>query len=124
RVTFATSKTETTTPIKIDSFGRQALNDVDTTKVYRSSYVCSNCGNQGRGEKDPFSHSYLGMAFYSSNVLPEILRKADPHKSPKNLPFDGRRLITFTDSRQGTAKMAIKVQQDSERTKIRSVILS
>jgi len=124
RVTFATSESETTTPIRIDSFGRQALNDDDTTKVYRSSYICSSCGNQGRGEKDPFRHLYLGMAFYSSNVLPELLRKTDSHKNPKNLPFDGRRLITFTDSRQGTAKMAIKVQQDSERMKIRSVILS
>ncbi|MDG1276921.1 MAG: DEAD/DEAH box helicase [Algoriphagus sp.] len=124
RVTFATSESETTTPIRIDSFGKQALHDVNTTKVYRSSYKCSSCGNQGRGEKDPFRHSYLGMAFYSSNVLPHLLRKTDPHINPKNLPFDGRRLITFTDSRQGTAKMAIKVQQDSERMKIRSLILS
>ena len=124
RVTFATSESEITTPIRIDSFGRQTFHDVNTTKVYRSSYKCNSCGNQGRGEKDPFRHSYLGMAFYSSNLLPHLLRKTDSHKNPKNLPFDGRRLITFTDSRQGTAKMAIKVQQDAERMKIRSLILS
>ncbi|MGW8124099.1 DEAD/DEAH box helicase [Roseivirga echinicomitans] len=124
RVTFATYESDTTTPIRIDSLGRQVLNNQNATKVYRSSYECTNCGNQGRGEKDIFRHLYLGMAFYSSNILPLLLRKTDPHKSPKSLPFDGRRLITFTDSRQGTAKIAIKVQQDSERAKIRSLIVS
>ena len=124
RVAFATSETDRTTPIRLDSMGRQVINDPKATKVYRSSYECSSCGHQGRGDSDPFRHSFLGMAFYASNVLPLLLAKTDSPKASQNLPFHGKRLITFTDSRQGTAKMAIKVQQDSERTKIRSLILS
>jgi DEAD/DEAH box helicase domain-containing protein len=37
-------------------------------------------------------------------------------------PFEGRRLITFSDSRQGTARFAIKAQLDAERNHIRSVL--
>lgn len=124
RVVFATSETKITTPIRVDNLGRQINGDNSATKVYRSLHECTNCGNQGRGEKEPFKHSYLGMAFYSSNVLPRLLSKTEQKRKGKNLPFDGKRMITFTDSRQGTAKMAIKVQQDSERTKIRSLIVS
>jgi hypothetical protein len=37
-------------------------------------------------------------------------------------PLDGRRLITFTDSRQGTARVAAKLQQESERDYVRSLL--
>jgi DEAD/DEAH box helicase domain-containing protein len=123
-VTFTVSEGKNSTSIHIDSFGRRVDNPNNATKVYLSPFECSSCGNEGRKDQPPFRHSYLGMAFYSSNVLPTLLRKIEPELNSANLPFNGRKLITFTDSRQGTAKMAIKVQQDSERMKIRSSIVS
>ena len=41
---------------------------------------------------------------------------------PSGKPFQGRKLISFTDSRQGTARIAVKLQQDSERNRIRGLI--
>lgn len=41
---------------------------------------------------------------------------------PESLPFGGRRLLTFTDSRQGTARFALAAQMDSERNFTRGAI--
>src|SRR5207302_8877404 len=38
------------------------------------------------------------------------------------LPFDGRRLLSFTDSRQGTARFAAKMQLETERDFVRSLL--
>lgn len=43
-------------------------------------------------------------------------------KSDTPLPLDGRRLITFSDSRQGTARFAAKAQQEAERNYVRSLL--
>ena len=40
--------------------------------------------------------------------------------SEKSLPSEGRRLITFSDSRQGTARFALRSQGDAERHYVRS----
>lgn len=65
----------------------------------------------------------VGAPFLLSTAIPAILEKMPPLEEgldPK--PFGGRRLITFTDSRQGTARFASKIQQDSERDFIRSFL--
>ncbi len=43
-------------------------------------------------------------------------------REPGSLPFGGRRLLTFTDSRQGTARFALAAQVDSERNYTRGAI--
>lgn len=43
-------------------------------------------------------------------------------KSPEELPGRGRKLITFTDSRQGTARMAVRMQQEAERSRLRGLV--
>ncbi|MCP6576679.1 hypothetical protein NL496_28710, partial [Klebsiella pneumoniae] len=42
---------------------------------------------------------------------------------PDSLPGRGRRLITFTDSRQGTARMAVRMQQEAERSRLRGSVV-
>ncbi len=42
---------------------------------------------------------------------------------PLSLPGRGRRLITFTDSRQGTARMAVRMQQEAERSRLRGSVV-
>ena len=49
-------------------------------------------------------------------AVPAIASAAEPR------PLDGRRLITFTDSRQGTARFAAKLQQEAERDAVRSFL--
>jgi ATP-dependent helicase YprA (DUF1998 family) len=64
----------------------------------------------------------VGAPFLLSTAIPALLEPLAPMKGDDPRPFGGRRLITFTDSRQGTARFAAKLQQDSERDYIRSLI--
>lgn len=73
----------------------------------------------------------FGAPFTISNAAPMLLeampgaegliQPALP-QTPPDLPSGGRQLISFTDSRQGTARMAAKLQMESERAFVRSFI--
>ena len=39
------------------------------------------------------------------------------------MPAKGKRLITFTDSRQGTARLSVKMQQEAERSRLRGAVV-
>ncbi|MCY1354065.1 hypothetical protein D9M69_404240 [compost metagenome] len=55
-------------------------------------------------------------------MIGALLEFCPPDPMPTGKPFQGRKLISFTDSRQGTARIAVKLQQDSERNRIRGLI--
>ncbi|PMM86768.1 helicase [Vibrio breoganii] len=64
-----------------------------------------------------------GAPFMLSTVLPTLLEFCqDGKKEQAKGPWNGRRMITFTDSRQGTARFSAKSQQDSERQFLRSAL--
>ena len=64
-----------------------------------------------------------GAPFLMAQITPGFLADLSPEPgSDEPLPFDGRRLITFTDARQGTARHAANVQIASERTFVRGFI--
>ena len=93
---------------------------------------CSDCGHRGRGEHGkPLRRCLLGAPFYTTNAVPTILEycpdfKSDDHEKkigPNSLPGRGRRLITFTDSRQRTAKISVSMQQEAERSHFRGVLI-
>ena len=88
---------------------------------------CSVCNSSHFGSK--LQRSYLGAPFYVANAVPTVLEFCpDPDKSdcdgnsPAELPGRGRKLITFTDSRQGTARMAVRMQQEAERSRLRGLV--
>jgi DEAD/DEAH box helicase domain-containing protein len=85
--------------------------------------TCFNCGYSGGRGLDSMRGAYLGMPFYVSGFIPSLLDHVKDGSNPLSSPFRGRRLLTFTDSRQGTAKIAIKIQQESERIRTRGLIL-
>jgi len=91
--------------------------------------ACSCCENVSKNGKDFLRLCYLGAPFYIANAVPTVLEYCpDPEKkdcdgkSPEELPGRGRKLITFTDSRQGTARMAVRMQQEAERSKLRGLV--
>ena len=85
--------------------------------------VCSHCSYAGRGRSATFRHAYLGTPFYISNIVPTLLEHCpDGKDQPLSRPMRGRSLITFTDSRQGTARIAAKIQQDAERSRTRGIV--
>ena len=94
-----------------------AINYMDSKKI-----ACTACGYKGSGKK-AFRHTRLGAPFYISNIAATLLEHCKEFDdSPASLPGRGRRLITFTDSRQGTARIATKIQQDAERNRLRGLV--
>lgn len=84
------------------------------------SSVCSCC--EFDQSPSPFRHCYLGTPFYISNTVPALLAACQDGDKPNEQPSRGRRLIAFTDSRQGTARISVKIQQDAERDSVRSMV--
>ncbi|WP_192965949.1 DEAD/DEAH box helicase [Phycobacter azelaicus] len=64
----------------------------------------------------------FGAPFLMGNALPILLEASAPNPSDTPVPFNGRRLLSFTDSRQGTARFSAKLQQEAERTLTRAII--
>lgn len=95
--------------------------------------VCSrkDCSYSGFQGVLPFRRAMLGGPFYVANAVPTVLEYCQdyqdedrkPEFGPQSLPGRGRRLITFTDSRQGTARMAVRMQQEAERSRLRGLVV-
>ena len=65
--------------------------------------------------KARLAEARFGPAFLMGAGLPYLIEKlAEPAKEP-GLPCGGRRALTFSDSRQGCARLAAKLQQEAER---------
>lgn len=108
--------------IKMNKEGVLGVPDADISIDIRNEERCAKCDYKGRGQYQAFMHSYLGMPFFNGIVVPTLLENTETKESLEHLPSKGRRIITFTDSRQGTARIALKMQQDSERAKVRGVV--
>lgn len=90
---------------------------------------CCNCGFSGFSGSMPLRRAMLGAPFYIANVVPTLLEYCPDFEGesnqvgPQSLPARGRRLITFTDSRQGTARLSVRMQQEAERSKLRGAVV-
>lgn len=65
---------------------------------------------------------HFGPAFLMGNALGGLMEDIVPPEQALGLPAGGRRALTFTDSRQGVARLAAKLQQDAERSLIRAFL--
>jgi DEAD/DEAH box helicase domain-containing protein len=84
------------------------------------------CGRCQEREQEPgqlFRPLRAGGSFFLGVAIPTLLEHVPVLNDTKHLhPFEGRRLITFTDSRQGSAQFALGTQLEAERNRIRSVL--
>ena len=71
---------------------------------------------------EQFRRPMLGAPFLLGNIIPTLLEFCPDGEHPLDSPMRGRRMITFTDSRQGTARIAAQLQQDAERNALRAAI--
>jgi ATP-dependent helicase YprA (DUF1998 family) len=84
---------------------------------------CPCCQNVKRDNFDFYRHYRNGAPFMLSTVLPTLLEYCEKGKGEQSKgPWQGRRMITFTDSRQGTARFSARTQQDAERHFLRSTL--
>lgn len=87
--------------------------------------LCPHCTAPGRGDgrRGALRSIAAGAPFLMSQITPGLLSNLSPEANPQApLPSGGRRLITFTDARQGTARHAANVQVASERNLVRAQI--
>lgn len=82
---------------------------------------CPCCTHQSKTRSIMRAHR-IGAPFTLGTVIGTLLEYCPEDKTPQGKPFQGRKLISFTDSRQGTARIAVKLQQDSERNRIRGLV--
>ena len=83
---------------------------------------CCHCKESENAVRKLFFPKRLGAPFFLGDILPTVLEYCPPAKgNAQAAPFQGRRLLTFTDSRQGTARIAARLQQDTDRNYIRSI---
>ncbi|MCY0151672.1 DEAD/DEAH box helicase [Hoeflea alexandrii] len=86
------------------------------------AYACPHC-TPIKGAKEILRPVRFGAPFLLGNAAPILLEAVLPSQQRgEKLPSLGRRLLSFTDSRQGTARMAAKLQTESERSFVRSFI--
>jgi len=102
-------------------------NDADSNEqipleiFFSSGPECPSCRSKSN-RQSLFRHARIGSPFTLSQAISTLLEFCPPDQQPLDKPFQGRKLISFTDSRQGTARIAIKLQQDSERNRIRGLV--
>ena len=84
--------------------------------------ICPHCGARQRNRREQFQPARIGAPFMLTTILPTLLEFAPDGEKPATHPHRGRRLLTFNDSRQGTARMAAKLQQESERNRVRGLV--
>lgn len=86
--------------------------------------TCPGCGGHHGNGKLMFRPSRLGAPFLMLQSIPTLMEFCPDGDAPNTKPMRGRRLITFTDSRQGTARIAATLQRDAERNSLRSLVYS
>ena len=91
---------------------------------HRGPRVCPHCSPTGRKGPELIRPLRFGAPFILGNAAPILLEGVEPAKAEagEKLPSAGRRLLSFTDSRQGTARMAAKLQIELERNFVRSFV--
>ena len=84
--------------------------------------TCFRCSRRERNVGENFWPARVGAPFFLSVGIPCLLTYTEGTDAPDPRPFGGRRVITFSDSRQGTARFAVKAQIDAERNHVRSIL--
>lgn len=85
--------------------------------------ACPCCAtNASKGIDRLLRPMRFGAPFMITNAAPILLEGVDPSHDEGTVPSHGRRLLSFTDSRQGTARMSAKMQAEAERNFVRSFV--
>jgi ATP-dependent helicase YprA (DUF1998 family) len=82
---------------------------------------CPACGeaSYARPIVRPFR---VGAPFMLGAGVPIALGAVSPDEAAFEKPFSGRRILSFTDARQGTARLSAKLQADAERAFLRAFV--
>lgn len=103
---------------------RLDIRDEEAQKDGHMALRCPCCKAVDSAKSPLARRAILGAPFLLGQIIPTLLEFCEDGEQPLTKPYRGKRMITFTDSRQGTARIAAKIQQDSERNRIRGLVLA
>ena len=83
--------------------------------------TCPRCGARDSRHR-LFRELRIGAPFVLSTIVPTALEHTPPMRPGAGLPSQGRRLLGFSDSRQGSARLGVRLQQEAERNRVRSIL--
>lgn len=102
--------------------GRETFQAVDGA----SRRTCDACHASREAGPDLIRPFLFGAPFVLQNATPVLLDSAGAadgdQAAARALPLGGRQILSFTDSRQGTARLSAKLQVGSERNFVRSFV--
>ena len=88
--------------------------------------ACGGCGAAKGGAGAVLRPLRYGAPFLIGNAAPVLLEGTPPRAPDRDRPFappaEGRQLLSFTDSRQGTARFAANLQTAAERGYVRGYL--
>ena len=128
KVLIANRNVEGVGPLSVDRKERNITERTDSTLELLAQedegdgLFCPSCSAKESGGRRLFRHGRVSAPFLLGNILPTLLEYAPDGQKPQDHPYRGRRLLSFTDSRQGTARLAAKLQQESERNRVRGLV--
>jgi len=99
--------------------GQIRTGEGDFVKCYKENgtIICPHCGEH----TDKLQSMYSGSLF-SRLLAPTLLEQTTPETYDVSALWQGRKYISFTDNRQGTAKSTFQQNIDVERNWIRTAI--
>ena len=106
-------------------------NSLCLTQLKDNDGNCPHCSSKETGKKPKLFNFFFSAPSSMTNIAPVLLEAMPAHKNTTStitpgaepdLPTDGRQILSFTDSRQGTARMAANLQRDSEKSFVTSFI--
>jgi DEAD/DEAH box helicase domain-containing protein len=102
------------------NFNLTDAGEISTGDYFVESNSGCNCPHCGEEVSEPM-HFRLSSSFIN-RILSDIILELTPEASPltKEMLWKGHKYISFTDSRQGTAKISALINQDNEANWIRS----
>lgn len=83
---------------------------------------CPVCRSPLRAGYRAYRPFRAGADFFLGVAIPALLEELGARSDSPGGRRSARRLLTFSDSRQGTARFALKAQLDAERNAIRSAV--
>ena len=86
-----------------------------------AAVTCPTCGTRPGKAREIVWPMRIGAPSILGPLLQALLEFAPDGKEPQTHPYRGRRILSFSDSRQGTARLAARLQQESERSRIRGL---
>ena len=108
----------------------QAAEGATEYRIQGNQLACPYCAASFTPTAAKLLSVRMGAPFLLGSIVPELLDDASAAPTPKEKgkpdtrirPADGRVVLMFTDSRQGTARLSAKLQRDAEQNHLRAFI--